>query len=230
MLEWPRYLAGARSVHWYLDGGGSPAPASLGGVPQTVHLMGGPMWRLSLSGVFLRDREAVLAGRALQGLLAEGVRPLIIGPCDCSLAPFVDGQVFAQPTETAGSPFDDVTGESNPIIATFAADAALRATTVTFNMSGAFRPLVGGEHFSPTHSTWGRRMHKVIEVTGGTSSAPECRIRPPLRQAVTAGESVDFNRPSLVMQLASDFRVAPIRNTWSVTEASFVEYFGDLAA
>lgn len=139
----------------------------------------------------LIDRDKVLAWRALLTILEEGVTAMVVPFCDIRHQPFggehhvtygdgaahSDGTLFA-----GGGPFGETT-----------AAAALRATSLQFN--GAFsQPLIGGEWFTIEHPTKGARAYRVRTVTGG-----EITFRPPLREAVVAGQQLDFANPRCLM-------------------------------
>jgi hypothetical protein len=213
MLVWPRELVAAPT-----DGG-----STLGGVRRLVYLSGGPFWRLTLDGLIMRGEEAVLAGNALQGALLGG-EPIFVRPCDCRQTPLAAGASFGDAPVSAGSPFDDVLGgESAPIVASCAA-AALRATSLTITFTGAHRPLLGGENLTINHPNWGQRMYPIAKVTGGTTNAPVVRLGIPLRETVTNGTAVDFNRPGCLMQLAEPMQIESIKpNRLHRGRAVFVE-------
>lgn len=208
MLTFPRDLIIAGLVDWsperpFADGG-----ETLGGVPRRNFMSAGPYWTLLLDDLLMRGRNQILAGNALQGALLGGT-PILVRPCDCRQTPIVAGGSFGAAPASDGSPFDDALGsESAPIVATVAA-AALRARSLTVTFTGSHRALVGGEHLSIDHAGWGRRMYLVEKVTGGTTNAPVVRITPPLRQAVTNGTAVDFNRPGCVMQMVGEMQINP---------------------
>lgn len=221
MLSWPRELVIARLVDWQPDVPGQDAGATLGGVPQRVFTSGGPVWKLTLGGLIMRGRNAILAGRALQAELVGG-RPILVRPCDCRQAPLAAGASFTASEPSAGAPFDDVT-ETDDILATAGA-AALRAVSLTLAMVSGYRALIGGEQFSIDHATWGRRMYRIGKVTGGTAAAPIVSIRPPLREAISAGTAVDFNRPGCVMRLDGRFQIDhTVPNRLHTGQVSFCE-------
>lgn len=208
MLTWPRDLIAARVVDWSPERPFGDGGETLGGVSRRVLLSAGPYWTLTLEDLVLHGRNAILAGQALQGALLGGT-PILVRPCDCRQTAIAAGGSFGAAPASDGSPFDDVLGsESTPIVATVAA-AAVRARTLTITFTGAHRTLVGGEHLSFNHAAWGPRLHRIEKILGGTANAPIVRITPGLRQAVTNGTAVDFNRPGSVMQLAGAMEITP---------------------
>lgn len=139
----------------------------------------------------LIDRNKVLAWRALLTILEEGVTQMVVPFCDIRHQPFGgehtvtygDGTTHSDGTPFAGGgPFAEAT-----------ADAALRATSLSFN--GAFaQPLIGGEWFTVEHETKGPRAYRVRTIVGDTVT-----FRPPLREAVLAGAVLDFANPRCLM-------------------------------
>lgn len=208
MLTWERDLIQIRTLEWRPVTPGNPVGATLDGIVQTVFLSGGCYWALTMSGLFMAGREALLAGNRLKAALIGG-RPILIRPCDCRQAPLTNGENLAN--------------DANPVTATISA-AALRATTATLTRVSGGRNFRVGDQFSPSHSTWGLRMYRIEKITGGTAMAPVVEFSPPLRQATTAGQSVDFNRPGVWMRLAGGFNIdQTIRGRVNTGEVSFVE-------
>lgn len=221
MLTFPRGLLPISRIGWRLITPGQDAVTNLSGQPQRLFSTGGPCWGLGLDQIFGRGRNGRLALNALMAALQNGATPILISPCDCRQAPLASGQSLGSEPATDGSPFDDFTaGESNPITATIAA-AALRATTVSITVT-AGRALREGDQFSVDHASWGRRMYRLIR--DNADSPHTFKIRPPLREAVTAGQSIDFNRPGCVMRLDGEFQIEQtVRGRLNTASARFVE-------
>lgn len=77
------------------------------------------------------------------------------------------------------------------------AAASAGATTVVITRVGA--GVLAGYHFSV-----GERLYRVIEQTSVASNDYTVKIRPPLREAVTGGAAVQFEKPVCRCRLASD--------------------------
>ncbi len=108
---------------------------------------------------------------------------------------------LAVPFDVADDPFAQSPGFGAPMmLATFEANAALRATTVVIEMDLGGR-LHGGERFAVNHSTWGWRLYRIGLVTRVDAAHYSCKIRPPLRQAVLANDVIEFDVPRCVMRL-----------------------------
>jgi hypothetical protein len=222
MLTFPRGILPVSRVGWRITTPSQDALTNLAGQPQQLFPSGGGCWFLTLDDIFGRGRDGRLALRALEAALQNGANPIIISPCDCRQAPLGAGQSFGEEPHTDGSPFDDfIAGEGNPITVTFGASAALRATTVRLTQT-AGGTITEGMQFSVDHATWGRRMYRLIR--DNADSPHTWKIRPPLREAVTNGTAVDFNRPGCVMRLAGNFAIEQtVRGRLDTAKASFVE-------
>lgn len=144
----------------------------------------------------LIDRETIMAWRAVTGRLDGGVTPAVVPFCDrrhqpygtrvLSSVPYSDGTTHSDGTEfaAAGGAFADVT-----------ADAALRATRLIISAAALPRPLIGGEWFTIDHPDKGPRAYKVISIP----DPGVVEFRPPLREAVAEGQSLDFENPRCLM-------------------------------
>lgn len=164
----------------------------------------------------LIDRETVLAWRALLGVLEEGVTPMVVPFCDKRHQPYggehhvtygdgathSDGSLFS-----GGGSFAETT-----------AAGALRATQL--QMAGTFgRPLIGGEWFSIEHPTKGWRAYKVQRIDDdGTLT-----FRPPLREAVAIGETLDFSEPRCLMVQDGRASSALVNRRQTTAAIRFVE-------
>lgn len=166
---------------------------SLAGETDTVSTDGGGRVFADLAGGSLVDRKTVLAWRAVVAILEEGVTPVVVPFCEIRFQPY--GGEHTVP-HSDGTPFSDEAeysgGASNlPALA----PAALRATTIDVGAGALPQSLLGGEWFSIEHPTKGWRAYKVRRVLSPTSVA----FVPPLREAVAAGEMLDFSNPRCLM-------------------------------
>jgi hypothetical protein len=221
MDYWPRTLFPALEVRWRLmhrtiQGG---IPVELG--PRVAGTTGGGLWVCEMSGIWLRTRDQIKTARALDALLDGGLTEIVVGGCESAFA------TWAAPTEPVphsdGTPFDDGSfyAGASPT-GTVAEDAALRATTLVLTLpDGA--TLTGGEALSIKHTVRGERRYIVTRVGEGGAVT----IRPPLREAVTAGAEVDFATGACVMRLANadDFFSAIRLGRFGDLAPVFVEAF-----
>lgn len=209
---WPSALPHPLTQDWQPVGGAGQGGTSPGGVESRGPGVAGPYWRLRIDGLTARGTEAILAARGFQLALEGGSAPVIVPSCEGALSPQIAGGAT--------------------LAAEFADAALLGATAVSFTLTGDHHDLRGGEQFSITHAdaAVGQRLHRVEEITGGTSSAPEVIITPPLRADVEPGEACDFATPSCVMQLESGFTVAVEFGRIARINATFREWFADAAS
>lgn len=189
-----------RRVGSVTDGG-----QSLSGLTDLIESDGGGYWRADFTNGQTRTREDGLAWRAIGDGLDGGAQAVDLLFCERLFAPtgaiprvphsdqtpFADGSEYVT---TSGAPY------------TLIADAALRATTVRIAGSSPL-PLIGGETFSIAHPTWGNRAYRIIAIDGDAYT-----IRPPLREAATAGTALDFDNPRCQMHLAPGFALSNATN------------------
>lgn len=186
------------------------------------------VWMYELAGVPVLDRETVLTWRAIAVLLEGRLRSIDV-PLEAyegMFAPYADGLAFhallAEVPHDDESYFDDGTGYVGGIAdVTLAADASLRATSaaVTIGYAPTLQP---GQIFSIDHTTKGPRWY---QVRGWDEDSGTLTFRPPLREAASSGDRLEFDRPTCRMRLASDDAMAtdirpPVQ---SFPTVSFVE-------
>jgi hypothetical protein len=168
---------------------------SLSGIDDTIETDGGGFWRLDLTNGETLDRKAGLAWRALTEGMDNGSSAVIVLLCSERLFQPVGDAVTVDHSD--GTPFsDDTPYDSSGAEYTTTADAALRA--VTLEMAGVSElPLIGGELFSIEHPTWGWRVYRITRIDGD-----QITFRPPLREAVPSGTSLEFDTPRCQMRMA----------------------------
>lgn len=169
------------------------------------------VWVYELAGIPVNDRASVLTWRAIAVLLEGRLRSIDV-PLEAYeglFAPYAEGLYF--PPLLAAVPhddesyFDDGAGYVGGIAdVTLAADAAARATsaTVTIGYAPTLQP---GQMFSIDHATKGPRWYQVRSFDSDTGALT---FRPTLREAASAGDRLDFDRPTCRMRLVSDDAMA----------------------
>lgn len=210
---WPYDLMDLLSERAGLRGVAMSGGPSASGIVRSTRLDGGGLWVIEQDFLF-HSRAQIKAARAIEAGLDGGSgeiiirvfeRPFMPVGADASTVPFSDDSTFSDGTEFA----------SVPVGATLTASAALRATTLSLTMIvGA---LEGGERFSITHPTKGRRLYTVARVDGDSIT-----IRPPLREACDSGTELDFTDPSVVCRLANADEFMGALNTAHHIEATAV--------
>lgn len=196
---------------WRLRGVAISGGVSVGGSSQLSRTDGGGLWSCEQTGIEIWTTEQLLAASALDMQLEGGASAIVV-PC------------FSWPLRPVPA------GVDWSVSVALTADAALRATTLTIVIAtGA--PLVGGEPFSITGPVHGKRLYRVhsadpaVTVDGVTTQT--IRIRPPLREAVTAGTALDFEKPGCVMRLANpDAWLSPLDAAHEqVAQPVWIEHF-----
>lgn len=166
---------------------------SLSGESDTISSDGGGRVFADFSSGALVDRSTILAWRAVVGILEEGVNPVVVPFCEIRYQPY--GALHAVP-HSDDTPFSDDSlysgGATNlPALA----PAALRATSISVDTALLPQALLGGEWFAIDHPGKGWRAYKVRRILSPTS----VQFVPPLREAVDAGDTLDFTYPRCLM-------------------------------
>lgn len=167
--------------------------AALSGAVDRVSADGGGRVFAEFGGGELIDRAKVLAWRAMLGRLDAGVTQMVVPFCDLRHQPYGGSAAVTYGDGTRhsdGTPFAPGGPAADSTIA-----VALRGTTLT--LTGLFaRPIIGGEWFSIDHPAKDWRAYRVRSVDAGTGAIT---FRPPLREAIEAGTSLDFANPRCLM-------------------------------
>lgn len=217
----------AEDVEWRPEGGSITGGVGVGGARQVGFFAGGPLWRLTMSGIVLASTEELKAARAVQAALDDGAAVWEIGPDQCWFRPVADITSGTVP-HSDGTPFSDGSEyAASPVIATVAVGAAERASEITIQISQG-GPIIGGEDFSLDHPAMGRRMYRVTSIVSDNGTGLyTLKIRPLLREAVSSLVEADFNNPSCLMRYVSGFDL-PIRHGLMCdTDVVFEEWFGE---
>lgn len=206
--------------------------ATMSGLVPAISTDGGGLWKFDLDDVHLKTDNARRAWRAIAGLCDGGANKLIVPICDARHQPWplvggVPLRSYDPLPHSDDSFFSDGSGYAQPVIDAVTVGAvALRSTQITidFNYGG---PPVGGEHFSVDHPTVRHRLYRIVKVEESGANYL-CTIRPPLREAVPTGTSLDFDLPKCVMQPdpanALDLMVGTARGPARVSP-KFIEAF-----
>jgi hypothetical protein len=164
---------------------------------------GASRWRATYSNIPVNTADEVLAYRAFKIGLRGRAGTFLASPFDRNTVNWpVDefgrllNPAFTRDRRLDGSIYQDPEiPAASQVVATFAASALRRATTVQIAVSQG-SSIKAGQYFSPSAG----RLHVITEVvTLGTYA-----IMPPLRDAATIGQSVNFTRPTCEMRLATD--------------------------
>lgn len=201
-IRWPCSVLRAQNIAVDLDSRTLAGPASVSGATQVVSSDAG-IFKVTLGGVVVKTRQQVLVHRAIAALLEGRLGSILIPICRAygpsSNAILMDDQeaLFNPVPHSDDSYFDDDTGYVGSLTdVVLAADAAVRATTLNVTVNYAADDIQPGEHFS-----LGERLYRIRSYDADTGVMT---IRPPLREAVPAGDELNFDDPVVRCRLASD--------------------------
>lgn len=224
-IEFPRKLLREADHDWNIVGNtavsGQTATSSV-----DIRSDGGGLWSASLNNIQFWDQSFTLLWRAVRQQCNGGINPIIVPRNDGVFAPFPVGpQPYNDIPHSDGTLFGDGVGYYQSIIdITCNSGAALRATSMTFNLNNC-GSLRGGEVFSILHLTFGWRMYEIGSVTQIDATHAVVTFNPPLREAVTDGTQLEFDRPRCVMKLAKSSAMDLNITTWpfSLATVKFIE-------
>jgi hypothetical protein len=201
-IRWPDEVLRPTNVAFDLDSRSLAGPASVSGATQVVASEAG-IWKATYGNIVVKSRRAVLAHRAIAALLEGRLGSILVplcrgyGPSSGAVLTADEEALFAQVPHSDDALFDDDTGYVGSLTdVVLAADAAVRATTLMVTVNYAADDIQPGMHFS-----LGERLYRVRTFDADTGTMT---IRPPLREAVTAGDVLNFDDPVCRMRLAND--------------------------
>lgn len=204
LLYFPETLARDQRISWELQSKILTGGRTLSGVQTITSIDGGGFWTCAMGSVQVSTPSHVRAWRAISGRMDGGATPIVLTNRDEIVAPWPTAGTYTayQAAHDDDASFSDGSVYvSNQIVASVYSGADLRATSLTLQFT-AGAALQGGEYFSIEHQTFSHRLYRVVSVDTSGSN-PVVTIRPPLREAVTAGTVVDFDNPKCVMRLAT---------------------------
>lgn len=179
--------------HRVISGG-----TSLSGEEDVIETDGGGRVFAEFMNGPLLDREAVLAWRAIGTRFGSGTELIVVPFCDMLHQPY--GGTHSVP-HSDDAPFsDDSEYSGGGPYATAAADAALRATTISLTIDLP-QSLIGGEWFAIEHETKGWRAYNIATVEAQDETTATVTFRPPLREAVSEGDHIEFAQPRCLMRI-----------------------------
>jgi hypothetical protein len=224
-LAFPRKLLHEADHDWNIVGNtataGQTATSSV-----DIRSDGGGLWSASLNNIRFWDQSFTQCWRAIRQLCNGGINPIIVPRNDSVFAPFPVGQPPYGPIpHDDGALFDDGASYYQSIIdITCNGGAGLRSTAMVINLNNC-GPLQGGEAFSVLHPTFNWRMYEIGSVTPVDATHALIAFNPPLREAVTDGTKLEFDRPRCTMKLAKSSSMDLNITTWpfSLATVKFIE-------
>lgn len=195
---------------------------ALSGNEDVVATDGGGRVFYEIADPYLDEPATALAWRALSAYLDGGVRPIIVPFCDGRHQPV--GALIPTP-HSDGTTFSDESEYEPTLIGEAVGAADLRATTMSIRINALPRPLLGGEWFSIDHPSMRWRAYRIAEVLSVAGSIATVSFRPPLREAVSNGDEIDFGNPRCTMRLEGAMRSPMQMGFASGGPVRFVEDF-----
>lgn len=230
-IEFPRLLLREQTSAWQIKSSTMSIGQAASGAFPRVRTDGGGLWTAEYGSINLRTPDHVRLWRAMEVLCDGGATPVVVPMCDKRQfpAPIVDGAPvygFSDIPHSDETPFSDGAGYDQNVVSAAAAFSALRRAVTLVIAFESGSPLRGGEFFSIEHPTQGWHLYQIgaVEIVGGNSLVT---FRPPLREAVSAGEHVEFDDPRCVMMLAdpNSMKLTMTRRRFANPDVSFYEYF-----
>jgi hypothetical protein len=193
--------------------------SSLAGQEDVVATDGGGRFFAEFADAYLDERNIALAWRSIGATLQDGVVPVIVPIGDIR---HQFGREIRVPT-TIGfwTEAEYATGVSSVKLA---ANAALRATTLSLTLSFAPEPLRAGMWLSIDHTVMRHRAYRIAEVVSQTGTAATVKIGHPLREAALANASVEMDDPRCVCRVDGQMR-SPTSMGFASGQVRFVEHF-----
>lgn len=237
--NFPRLLLRERSHSWNLVGVASTPGQTAQSVAPIIRSDGGGFWSCSMSDVSLsahgtakgRDRQkfSTLLWRAVRQICDGGVNAIVVPRNDALVRPWPAGVAQGNPASiphSDGSLFDDGSGYYQPTIDVTCGAAELRDVSLDLTLIYC-GSLQGGEAFSILHETMGWRLYEIATVVYTDDTHATVTFMPPLREDVTSGTQVEFDRPCCTMRLANPGSMNLTVQPWTFNSASvdFVEGF-----
>lgn len=225
---WPTDTLLAREQLWSPKGSTVGGDPSVSGLNRRSRTDGGGWWQCDMSDFFLRKKKELMFARALIARADGGVTLFNVPASEARFAPWPGGVAPARVAYADDVTFDDGSefGTSGGIVATIVNSAALRATQLRIHVTNG-AALIGGEAFTVHHPNKGYRLYLIVRLTVVSAGVYDIEIRTPLREAVSAGDAIDFNNPKCVMKLlnAEDAMQAIRLNRFSDLTLQFQEAF-----
>lgn len=231
-IVFPRSLLREQSGKWRRGSATIAGGQTGAGSFPVTSIDGGGVWLCDYGSINLSTPTHIKLWRAIAEAQDGGVSTVVVPMCDSRQAPrpLVNGKPvksYGSIPFSDGALFSDGSGFYQQIIAVQSVGvAALRATTITMRLIFA-SPLEGGEFFSIVHPTQGKRLYAITGVSIDDSGNSVVKFRPPLREAVSDGETIDFDDVGCTMRLqnpnAMDVELSMRR--FANPDAAFVEAF-----
>jgi hypothetical protein len=227
----PTRALGPQSIQARVLGQALSGGLSLSGEEQFSEVGGGGRVVVDFGPCDLMEREAVLMWRRMRGAADGGARAIVVPLGDRRHQPVNPLYTGADTVGLDTYVADVAAWAPDQVTATVSADAALGATSISFALTSPLR-LLGGEWFGALHPAWSWRVYNIIRVTAGGAGdggGTTVFFEPPLREAVPAGQQLDFDNPRCLMRADGDLsETLSLLKFGKSPNARFVEHPGTL--
>lgn len=228
-LYWPRRLLAPRKVTAEPVYATSSGGRSLTAVEQIVATDAG-YWSIVLDEIPVAGAVRKKVWRAMSVLL-EGRMNTCAVPIYDYEAPWPSGGTYADLPGipfSDGALFSDDTGFAQPAItATVQSAVALGAVTVPINLTN------GGPLEVPNHFSVENRLYRIKSITSVVGTLTTVKVWPPVRVAMTAGQTAEFDDPRQLCRLATDGEMMSAPDDYAgrtLARVNFVEALPDAPA
>lgn len=200
MQRFPMALFAPSEWSWRIAGAAIEGGQPITGPPQTAEVSGGGYWIAEWTPALLSATRALRIWRALVADLTSGVVQIEVPVLDMpagALVPFADGSTFGDGTEL-------VSGSIEASLASAVYMPAYPAPPASPNVAqiaiASGQALGGGEYFAIVGPSGFAKLHMVTQVNAVDGDVSTVTVRPPFREDMPAGTTVDFDLPRCVMK------------------------------
>lgn len=190
-IRWPDEILAPASFAADIAPRNLRSAASIAGLSQVIS-SGAGIWVFTLGGIAIRRQAQRLAWRGLAAILEGMLTPILIPLCRGD-QPYTSAADYVTVPHDDDMPFDDDTEYVGTVIDVTTGGAAVGAVSMAITVVSAVT-IQSGQHFSI-----GERLYRIRSLDGTTLT-----FRPPLREAVASGTSLNFDDPVCRCRLASD--------------------------
>lgn len=225
IYNWPNKL-NAAGIEFDLLGQTVPGPVTLMQT-RAVGSFDGGYWIATLADVPVVKRQRILQFRTLRALLQGGAHQVRVPVCDKVNAPYPASEGGSVATFSDTATFSDGSKFAQSVIVVeVATAAAVRSTRLEITLIAADTPLSGmyfsvGDHLYQIAAVLDEELASGVDVAW--------QIVPPLREAVAAGDHVEFENPVCRMTLLNEqqMNLMTQQGRAGVATMMFVESFED---
>lgn len=191
---------------------------SVSGEEDLIATDGGGRVYCEFTEAYLDDPDIALEFRGLSTAGDGGATPMIVFFGD--IRHQLVGDIFIPDDANDAEADYPATDPTNFV----SADVALRATLLVLTLTHHASPIRKGQWLSIDHPVMRWRAYRIAEVVSQDGEDVTVRVRPPLREAVTANTPVEFANVRCVMRIDGEMR-SPTSFGFAEGSVRFVEHF-----